>query len=57
MSDRDVSGDGVADLLAVAPDGFLYYYPNNGKSNPGGVPFTEATWKSPEPTWGKSRLA
>jgi hypothetical protein len=41
----------------VAPDGFLYYYPNNGKSNPGGVPFTEATWKSPEPTWGKSRLA
>jgi hypothetical protein len=57
MSDRDFFGDGVADLLAVAADGFLYYYPNNTRSNPGNVPFTSATWKSPEPTWVNSRLA
>jgi hypothetical protein len=57
ISAGDISGDGCADLLAIAPDGYLYYYPNNSHSNPGGAPFTGATWKSPEPTWGSARLA
>jgi hypothetical protein len=57
MTDRDISGDGAADLMVVASDGFLYYYPNNSKSNPGHAPFTNAEWKSPGPTWGQSRLA
>jgi hypothetical protein len=51
------AGRRFADLLAIAPDGYLYYYPNNSHSNPGGAPFTNATWKSPEPTWGSARLA
>ena len=55
MTDRDISGDGAADLMVVASDGFLYYYPNNSKSNPGHAPFTNAEWKSPGPTWGDVR--
>ena len=55
MTDRDISGDGAADLMVVASDGFLYYYPNNSKSNPGRAPFTNAEWKSPGPTWGDVR--
>lgn len=36
----DVSGDGIADLLATTPDGKLWYYPNNFGTNPDGTPFT-----------------
>ena len=39
----DVSGDGFADVLAVKPDGSLWYYPNNAASNPGGLPFATGT--------------
>jgi len=39
----DVSGDRHADLLAVKPDGTLWYYPNNINSNPGGYPYGGGT--------------
>jgi hypothetical protein len=50
-ADRDVSGDGAADLLTVHTDGKLYYYPNNIKTS-NGVPFGNATWASQGATWG-----
>ncbi|GHJ52180.1 hypothetical protein Nm8I071_14870 [Nonomuraea sp. TT08I-71] len=36
----DVSGDGYADLIATKPDGTLWYYPNNIRTNANGEPFT-----------------
>ncbi|MGC7093975.1 FG-GAP repeat domain-containing protein [Amycolatopsis lurida] len=48
----DISGDGFADLLHVDADGWLYCYPNNATSNPGGRPFTSAQSNSPGTTWG-----
>ncbi len=39
----DVSGDGSADLLGVTGEGTLSYYPNNSRSNPGGVPFIDGS--------------
>nr|BFF01800.1 hypothetical protein GCM10020241_34750 [Streptoalloteichus tenebrarius] len=36
----DYSGDGHADLVGVDLDGKLWYYPNNSKSDPNGIPFT-----------------
>jgi hypothetical protein len=39
----DVSGDGHADVLAIKPDGTLWYYPNNSSTNPGNLPFTTGT--------------
>jgi hypothetical protein len=35
----DVNGDGRADLLAITPDGRLFYYPNNGTN----IPFQAST--------------
>ncbi len=43
LSARDVSADGVADLVATRSDGTLWYYPDNFGSNPGHVPFTTGT--------------
>jgi hypothetical protein len=51
IADRDVSGDGAADLLTVHTDGKLYYYPNNIKTS-NGVPFGGASWVSLTTAWG-----
>jgi hypothetical protein len=40
----DVSGDGYADLLAVKPNGTLYYYANNINTNTGHKPFTDGKY-------------
>ena len=34
FSAADISGDGYSDIVATKTDGYLYYYPNNIKSNP-----------------------
>ncbi len=52
MTAGDISGDGVADLMVVAGDGYLYYYPNNINVDPQRTPFHDAAWKSPNPSWG-----
>ncbi|MFG2105108.1 peptidoglycan DD-metalloendopeptidase family protein, partial [Micromonospora echinaurantiaca] len=36
----DVSGDGYADVIGTKPDGTLWYYPNNIRSNPDNRPYT-----------------
>jgi hypothetical protein len=53
QADRDVSGDGFADILTIdGGDGKLKYYPNNMNS---GDPFANATWRT-NPTWSENRL-
>jgi murein DD-endopeptidase MepM/ murein hydrolase activator NlpD len=48
-ADRDVSGDGFADLMVVDADGKLYYYPNNIGTT--GAPVSGATWASSAASW------